>query len=482
MESRNAMIRADAPCGGRESMDRLAELLARTTETACPDPAESALCAVCERGPGGWRPSTTPITSKDGSMSHRVFSADRALRAVAVSALTVGLAVAAPSAARSSTDAPHAAQLQQLARKLVAAGAPGVIVRVDDGLGRPVEIAEQAPWTRRDHLLKAGDEVRIGSSTKTMTATLVLQLAAEGKLALTDPVEKWLPGKVPDGKAITLRMLLNHTSGLYDYTEDAAILPSILGKDRRRWTSAELLAVGVKHDPLFAPGAKWSYSNTNYAALGAVLERATGSSLADLVRDRIARPLGLKHTYYATDATWRGPHAPGYEPDAAHMPPSVPAAFRHFAGPRRHGHVDVSGNDPGWGGAAGAVVSTAGDWSRFHTALMSGKLLPAAQLAHMRTTVPVDPRQPDGPGYGLGIQTGTTPCGTFWGHDGGIPGYLTANVTDGTGSRTVGILVSTEIWAEFEADPKIAKATQALQIAAICAMFGKPVPAAAQAG
>lgn len=428
-------------------------------------------------------------------MSQRDISSDRTVRplwrhTVTASALAVSLAVAAafpaaaaatPSAAWSGTEAQRA-QLQQLARKLVEAGAPGVIVRVDDGRGRPVEIAEQATWTRQDHLLKAGDQFRMGSNTKTMVATLVLQLVAEGRLALTDPVEKWLPGKVPNGKAITLRMLLNHTSGLFDYTKDAAIRPSMLGKDRRRWTSAKLLAVGVKHDPLFAPGTKWSYSNTGYAAIGAVLERVTGVSLADLVRDRIARPLNLKHTYYATDSTWRAPHAHGYELDAAHMPPSVPAEFRNFAGPRHHGHVNVSDHDPGWGGAAGAVVSSTQDWSRFYIALMSGKLLPAAQMAQMRTTVPVDSRQPDGPGYGLGIQTGATPCGTFWGHDGGMPGYLTTNLTDRTGSRTATVLISTEFWAEYEADPKIAKAAQALQTAVTCTMFGKPVPTAAHAG
>ncbi|WP_106400865.1 serine hydrolase domain-containing protein [Actinocorallia populi] len=428
-------------------------------------------------------------------MSPRVLSSDRAalprwLRTLTASALAVSLAAtascasagtAAPSVARSDTGAQHA-RLQELAETLIDAGAPGVIVRVDDGGGRPVEIAEQAPWTRRDHLLRAGDEYRMGSSTKTMMAALVLQLAAEGVLALTDSVEKWLPGKVPGGEAVTLRMLLNHTSGLFDYTEDPVIRPSMIGRDRRRWTSAKLLAVGVRHDPLFAPGAKWSYSNTNYAAIGAVLERATGASLADLVRDRIARPLGLEHTYYAVDATWRGPHARGYERDAAHMPPEVPAGFRNLAGPRRHGHVDVSGNDPGWGGASGAVVSTAQDWSRFSAALLGGELLPPDQLEQMRATVPVDPKRPDGPGYGLGVQTGDTPCGTFWGHDGGLPGYLTFGVADRTGSRTANILISTEFWAEFGADPKIAEVAETLQTTAICAMFGKPVPAADHTG
>jgi D-alanyl-D-alanine carboxypeptidase len=405
-------------------------------------------------------------------MSQRVSSVrPHRLRAVTVSVLAVSLAVAGvfPAAA---TTAPAAAwsrtALEQLARELVDAGAPGVIVRVDDGHGRPVEIAEQARWTRRDHVLRAGDEFREASNTKTVMATLVLQLVAEGRLALTDPVEKWLPGKVPGGEAITVRMLLNHTSGLFDYTEDPVMLPSILGKDRRPWTSAELLAVGVAHDPLFAPGTGWSYSNTNYVAIGAILEQVTGAGLAALVRDRIARPLNLTHTYYATDSTWHGRHAHGYEPDAAHMPPSVPAELRDFAGAHHDGHVDVSDNDPGWGGAAGAVVSTARDWSRFYTAL--------------RTTVPMIPDQPDGPGYGLGIQTGVSQCGTIWGHDGGIPGYLSTNVSDSTGTRTATILVATESWAEFGDDSEIATAGQALQTAVICTMLGQPVPNTAHTG
>jgi D-alanyl-D-alanine carboxypeptidase len=417
-------------------------------------------------------------------VSQRVFRSGRARRhrVITASVLAVGLAVAAvvPAAAApvfgSSGGDSQRVQLRQLARDLVAAGAPGVVVRVDDGHGRPVEIAEQADWSRRDHQLRPDDEFREASNTKTMMATLVLQLVAERKLSLTDPVEKWLPGKVPNGTAITLRMLLNHTSGLYDYTNDPAIVPAYVGRDPRRWTSLDLLALAVRHDPLFAPGTRTSYSNTNYAAVGAVLERATGTSLADLVRDRIVRPLNLTHTYYAADIPWRGPHAHGYEPDAAHMPPTVPAEFRDFAGAHHDGHVDVSDMNLSAGGAAGAMVSTASDWSRFFNALMSGRLLPAAQLAQMLTTVPIDPTEPDGPGQGLGIQTGAHPCGTIWAHDGGLPGYLSVNVTDGTGTRTATILVATELWAEFDSDVAINAASKALDTAAVCAMFGKPVP------
>ncbi|MFF7638434.1 serine hydrolase domain-containing protein [Kitasatospora sp. NPDC008050] len=398
------------------------------------------------------------------------------------SILTVGLAAgpafpASPAASLGGADAQRA-QLTKLAKQLVDAGAPGVVVRVDDGHGRPVEIAEQAPWAAKDGRLTVGDEFRMGSNTKTMMATIVLQLVAEGRLALTDPVAKWLPGQIPNGQAITLRMLLNHTSGLFDYTEDPALVPSILGKDPQRWTSAQLLAVGVQHPPLFAPGTQWSYSNTDYAAVGAVLERVTGASLADLVQDRIARPLGLKHTYLATDGSWHGRYARGYEPDRAHMPAAVPTAFQDVAGVDRDGQVNVSGNDPSWGGAAGAVVSTAQDWSRFYTALMSGRLLPPAQLAELRDTVPMDPGNPvNGPGSGLGIETGTMACGTIWAHDGGITGYSSVNLTDGSGSRTATVLVPTEFLFEFGADTKLIAADKALQTAVICAMFGKPAPA-----
>lgn len=228
---------------------------------------------------------------------------------------------------------------------------------------------------------------------------------------------------------------------------------------------------------MFPPGAKWSYSNTNYAAMGALLERVTGRSLADLVRNRIARPLGLKNTYFANDFRWFGPHVHGYEPDAAHMPPEMPEEVRDLAGPKHDDHVDVSGNSPRWGGAAGAIVSNAEDWSRFYEALMGGKLLPAAQLAQLRDTVQVFPDQPDGPGYGLGIDTKTTSCGTFWGHGGGLPGYLSANFTDSAGQGTGSVLMSTELFSEFDAEPTLTAANQALVNAAICAMFDKPVSA-----
>jgi D-alanyl-D-alanine carboxypeptidase len=306
-------------------------------------------------------------------------------------------------------------------------------------------------------------------------ATLVLQLVAEHRLALNDPVDKWLPGQVRDGRAITLRMLLNHTSGLFDYTEDPALAPALTGHDTHVWTAAEILALVARHPVLFPPGTEWSYSNTNYIAIGAVLEKATGKSLAALVRDRIARPLGLRHTFYTTGAAWHGRHAHGYEPDPAHMPPNVPPELSDYAGPRHDGHVDVTGDWLTADGADGAIVSTAQDWSRYYAALMSGRLLPAAQLAEMRTTVPEDPQDPT-LRYGLGIEAEASPCGTVWDHVGVVPGYATFNVTDPSGRRTAAFFFATSTLVKAEH-----QTGAALMDAMTCAMFDKPVPTSASA-
>lgn len=169
-----------------------------------------------------------------------------ALTLVLAAALTGTLAAcgssAAPQAsAHAPTGSPDAvaareARLAGLAQQDVDAGAPGVIVRVDDGNGPAIEIARQAPWTTADHALAASDAFRMGSNTKTVVATVVLQLVAEQRLQLADPVEKWLPGLIPNGSAITLRMLLDHTSGLFNYANDPDVLKAFTGQDTRPWT------------------------------------------------------------------------------------------------------------------------------------------------------------------------------------------------------------------------------------------------------
>ncbi|MGW2614604.1 serine hydrolase domain-containing protein [Streptomyces sp. NPDC001500] len=401
--------------------------------------------------------------------------------AAAVTATVAATASATPAGAAQAgpgvDTTPRAMQLAELSQRAADAGSLGVIVRVDRGRGPAVEIARQAAWTKADHILKANDQFRMASNTKTLTATLILQLVAERKIDLADPVENWLPGMVPGGQAITIKMLLNHTSGLDDFLLHPDFLPSLLGLDQRRWMPEQLLALTTVQT---APGEQWSYSNANYQALGLVLEKATGQRLADLVEQRITRPLGMTHTYLATEAGWRaGPgHATGYEPDAEHLAPILPPGTPEgigFAGPERNDHVNTTDLDASsWTGAAGGMVSTAQDWDRFLTALMSGKLLPPAQMKQMRTTVAQDPAEPKGDRYGLGLMEVRTPCGTVWGHTGGLPGYSSEIYTDRAGRRSVTVLSTTNFGVQR---PAAATANKALVNAAVCTMLGKPLPA-----
>ena len=207
------------------------------------------------------------------------------------SSATAQGAARTPTTARSGVVAAQEARLAELAQQDVDAGAPGVIVRVDNGDGhvdrdRPAGALDQGrPHARRER------RVPDGLQHQDVVATVVLQLVAEHRLQLTDPVEKWLPGLVPNGSAITLRMLLNHTSGLFNYINDPDVLKAFTGQDTRRGRPEELIAAGVRHDPLFAPGTHYSYSNTNYVALGLVAEKVdrTQPGRPDPAADRQSR-------------------------------------------------------------------------------------------------------------------------------------------------------------------------------------------------
>jgi D-alanyl-D-alanine carboxypeptidase len=301
-----------------------------------------------------------------------------------------------------------------------------------------------------------GDQVRVGSITKTAIATIALQLVGEGRLRLEDSVQRWLPGLVPNGSAITIRMLLNHTSGIFNYTDDPQLLATVLADPYRQWTPQQLIAVAIGHPPLFAPGQGWSYSNTGYVLVGLVLEAVTGQPVQDLMQQRLVRPLHLHDTFFATSARFRGRYAHGY------APPSLTG----------DGYLDLSGWSPSWAWTAGALVSAAPDLARFYQALLAGRLLPPALLDQMTTTVQVGP----GFGYGLGIYTLDTPCGPVWGHDGAIPGYVSVAFNDRAGSRSAVVLMPTQ------PDQAIATRFDQATAIAVCRMFDRgPLAAAGSA-
>ncbi|MFE0427332.1 serine hydrolase domain-containing protein, partial [Streptomyces sp. NPDC058953] len=264
---------------------------------------------------------------------------------------------------------------------------------------------------------KTRDRYRVGSITKTFVATVVLQLEAEGRLDLDDTVERWLPGTVRgnghDGRHITLRQLLNHTSGIYSYTSDPGFQTKIFGEGFLRhrydtWTPGQLVGLAMRHQPYFAPGTGWQYSNTNYTLAGMIIERVTGREYEAEIEHRILRPLQL----HATSVPRTSPRIPAPASRAYSTLSDDPAAMIH----------DVTALNPSLAGAAGGMISDSKDLQKFYRALLQGRLLPPEQQNALTTTVPIDPRQPRYR-YGLGLQSTGLNCGKeVWGHGGGIHG------------------------------------------------------------
>lgn len=344
-----------------------------------------------------------------------------ALMAVIV-LLVAGAVVAAVPAwphPRPAPEAIPATEIQQVLDDMVGTGTvTSVIVEVRDGAGqrRQAPRSNQVVWaggsgvqdldSRRP--VDPGGHFRVGSVTKTFVSTVVLQLVEDGKLALDDSVERHLPGMVPGGGRITVRQLLNHTSGLFDYAEALDLAsPAFAAEGRyRTYTPEELVAVAAARDPYFAPGAGWRYSNTNYILAGLIIEKLTGSSWRDEVQRRILDPLGLESTSSpGTGTTLPDPHAHAY----------LPAGQGEL--------VDITDSNPSWAGAAGDMVSTNADLNRFYRALLAGELLGPELLAEMKR--PVATGAP-GMSYGLGLIQTALPCGgSAWGHNGGINGFVT---------------------------------------------------------
>jgi D-alanyl-D-alanine carboxypeptidase len=352
-------------------------------------------------------------------------------------ALAVVAAVALPGRAHAATAAPPA--LQQALDRLVADGVPGAIALERAG-GEEWHTASGVADLATQEPISAGDRYRIGSITKGFVSTVVLQLVAERRLSLDDTVEQWLPGVVPNGAAITVRELMNHTSGLYDYV-DAPFYIGLLRDPLKTWRPLELVGLAVAHPPEFAPGTSWSYSNTNYIVLGlivaAVQKRPATLQMASPaieVYRRIVGPLGLRHTSFPlTDPDIRGPHAHGYVIDP---PPELglPAV------------LDTTRLNPSMAWTAGAIVSTLDDIADFHLALFTGRLLDPEQQRELQTTVVAAPDV----GYGLGVLKLQTPCGTAWGHDGGMPTGVNISLTSPDGSRQAALMVNRDAnsWTE----------------------------------
>ncbi|UPK74556.1 beta-lactamase family protein [Nocardioidaceae bacterium SCSIO 66511] len=345
---------------------------------------------------------------------------------LAIAAVTTTLAViASGSVAGASPDRDHDAGLHRQLDELVAVGAVGAVAEVRDG-DNVWRSASGVAEIGKHRGVPVHGRFRIGSITKTFLATVVLQLADEHRLRLDDSIEKWLPGTVPDGRAITIRQLLDHTSGLYDFQHTLTMPPSpaFLDYRWRTWTADEQIHRALANPPTSdKPGSEFSYSNTGYLLLGQIVERATDSSYGDEIKRRIIRPLKLHDTSLpGTYPRIRGPHPHGYVP------------VNDGSGLRL---VDFTEMNPSLFGAAGEMISSTKDLNTFFDALLEGQLLPRHLLDEMK--VPGD----EDATYGLGLAWHTTTCGVrVYGNDGDAVAYEAWSYATEDGHRQATVAVT----------------------------------------
>jgi D-alanyl-D-alanine carboxypeptidase len=299
---------------------------------------------------------------------------------------------------------------------------PGVAAAVDAG-GCQVRLASGVSSESTRARLEPGALFRVGSITKSFVATLALMLRAEGKLSLDAPVSTYVNG-VPGGDRMTLRQVLNHTSGLFDYTESDAFWAAAGAAPTRRWAPPELIAFAAAGKPYFAPGEGFQYSNTDYIVAGLAVEAAAGRPVGELLRERVLAPAGLAHTYLDGDEPALPGLVRGYETDGETRVDATSA-------------VDASA---AW--TAGALVSTTSDLTTFYAHLAAGALLAPAELREMTTWVPTG--WPDEPGYGLGLGDRRSPLGAGWGHKGGIWGFISSSYALVERGDSITVLVNLE--------------------------------------
>ncbi|MEU0566134.1 serine hydrolase domain-containing protein [Nonomuraea sp. NPDC005983] len=312
------------------------------------------------------------------------------------------LAISLLSSPAAATGA-HSGLRQALQRLTEDNDVPGALAQIHNAHGDTV-ITSGVADVETKRPVPTDSRFRIGSKTKTFVATVTLQLVGDGRIELDAPVERYLPGLV--GPDITVRQLLQHTSGLPDYLPllDPA---DILAHRYDHWNAADLVTLALQRPAEFPPGTDWSYSNTNYLIVGMIIEKVTGNTFGTEIRNRILRPLRLNATSVPDDALdIPGPHPSGYLKTG-------------------DGLLDITRHNPSVAGASGGMISSASDLNRFYDALLHGRLLRPAELKEMMTTRPLD--GPGGAAYGLGLMSTPLPCGgLLWGHAGDTLGFRTS--------------------------------------------------------
>jgi D-alanyl-D-alanine carboxypeptidase len=332
---------------------------------------------------------------------------------------TPGGSLTSSAEASAPLAAPTATRLDAaIGQAMTDASIPGAIVAIWGPAGdyvRAFGVADKATQAP----MQTDFYSRIGSLTKTFTVTAVLQLVDQGKLALNDPITKYIAG-VPSGDKITLRELAQMQSGLITFDDVEQFVNSVLADPHQSFTAAQLLGYAQDKPLQFPPGTQYQYSNTNTVLLGLVVEKQSGQSLPDYIREHILAPLKLTHTSFPTTAAFPDPHPQGYTaPQGAEL--------------------TATDWNPSWAWGAGNMISTLEDMRIWAHALATGPLLtPETQRQRLDTTVPMNPEK--SAFYGLGIFN----AGGWIGHSGSIFGYQTVALYLPQTQTTLAFFINTD--------------------------------------
>lgn len=331
------------------------------------------------------------------------------------------------------------------------AGMPGVFAEVRDG-STIWRGASGVADLRTGRPVEPGMRHRVGSLTKTFTAVAVLRLVEQGRIGLDAPIGRYLPELVPGerGRQVTVRMLLNHTSGFPEYLPYAfpSLQPSPSGPSGdslddnrfRQFDPIELIRMGVTAPPAGEPGSTpGTYSNTNYLLLGRLLEHVTGIPAEQYITREVIDRAGLRHTGFPTGTRIKGPHPRMYE-----------ALFGLIDPPRDYSVYNMS-----WVSTGAGLISTVADLNTFYRMLLGGEILQPSSLAEMQRTVPVISQTGEPITYGLGLHKFTLPgCGPLWGHDGTVWGAGTMSLHNADGKRQMTVAVNLARWNRMDSSGK----------------------------
>jgi D-alanyl-D-alanine carboxypeptidase len=346
------------------------------------------------------------------------------------------------------------AALDRALEELVAmrGGPPGVIAIVQRGPHREVH-SFGVRNLNGDLPLRAKDHMRIASAAKAFSGAVALSLVSKGKLSLHDTIGDRLPELPKAWWEVTLRQLLNHTSGIPDFSLDRGFQEAFVASLTKAPPPEELLSFVDDEDLLFDPGSEYKYSNSDNIVVGLMVEAATGMSYEDQLRERVYRPLGLSMTSLPRGPNLRKPFIHGY--DLSEHPPE-----------------DVSELvAAGWSWASGGIVSTPADLNDFIRGYVGGKLFDERTRAKQRRVIEGGSSEPPGPGKnsaGPALFRYETRCGTVWGHTGNTAGYTQFMAASPSGSRSATVSINSQL-APPVGDPDAFKALRRAEGLAVCA-------------